>query len=246
MKRHLIALLVLCFSPMLWAQTGLNLTDAKGKKQGFWRKNHPNGNIRYEGSFKDDQPEGIFRYYTEEGKLKMACFYYAKGQRSRCKGFDEKGNFISEGNYIGQKKDSVWTFFSESKAVVGRETWINGVKQGSEFTYYENGQISEELNWNKGKKDGAWKQFYEDGKPRLTATYKEGLLNGKMTYFYANGKVQNAGNYVADLREGTWYYFEENGNLKGTEVFKNGVSEKPFLMKIEKPEDEIREPMPGQ
>lgn len=240
------AIMILLFTGTIISQVTVNQTDAKGKKQGLWRKNYADGTIRYEGSFKDDQPDGIFRYYNELGKLKMVCFYYDKGRRSRAKGFDIQGNIISSGNYYGKEKDSVWTYYDAAKNPIARETWMKGVKNGPELTYYPNGQISEELHWKEGKKDGPWTQYYEDGKKRLTANYSNGLLNGKQTYFFPNEKIKLVGNYINDLREGTWIHYEETGNLKGTEVFKNGVSEKPLLIDTEKPEDEIKEPMPGQ
>ena len=240
------AILILLFTGTIISQVTVNQTDAKGKKQGLWRKDYPDGTIRYEGSFKDDQPDGIFRYYNELGKLKMVCFFYDKGRRSRAKGFDIEGNIISSGNYFGKEKDSVWTYYDAAKNPIARESWNKGIKNGPELTYYPNGQLSEDLNWKEGKKDGPWIQYYEDGKKRLTANYTNGLLNGKQTYYFPNEKIKLVGNYINDLREGTWIHYEETGNLKGTEVFKNGVSEKPLLIDTEKPEDEIKEPMPGQ
>jgi len=247
MKPILYIVVLLAISAgSLFSQISVNQTDKKGKKQGLWRKNYDDGIIRYEGSFKDDQPDGIFRYYNELGKIKMVCFYYEKGKKSRAKGFDNEGNMISSGNYFGKEKDSVWTYYDASKSPIARESWSKGIKNGQEITYYPNGQISEELGWKEGKKNGPWTQYYDDGKKRLTANYSMGLLNGKQTYYFPNEKVKLVGNYVNDLREGTWIQYEENGNLKGTEVFKNGISEKPILIDTEKPDDEIKEPMPGQ
>lgn len=242
---HIILFLAIS-AGSLFGQVSINQTDAKGKKQGLWRKNYEDGTIRYEGSFKNDQPDGIFRYYDDLGKIKMVCFYYDKGRKSRAKGFDIEGNMISSGNYFEKEKDSVWTYYDAIKTPIARESWTKGIKNGLEITYYPNGQISEEFGWKEGKKDGPWTQYYEDGKKRLTANFMGGLLHGKQTYYYPNEKIKLVGNYINDLREGTWISYEETGNLKGTEVFKNGISDKPFLINTEKPEEEIKEPMPGQ
>jgi antitoxin component YwqK of YwqJK toxin-antitoxin module len=75
MKPILYIVVLLAISAgSLFSQISVNQTDKKGKKQGLWRKNYDDGIIRYEGSFKDDQPDGIFRYYNELGKIKMVCF----------------------------------------------------------------------------------------------------------------------------------------------------------------------------
>jgi antitoxin component YwqK of YwqJK toxin-antitoxin module len=51
------------------ATKAANLTDANGLKQGHWQGLHSNGNIRYSGSFKNDQPIGVFNYYDNYGNL---------------------------------------------------------------------------------------------------------------------------------------------------------------------------------
>jgi antitoxin component YwqK of YwqJK toxin-antitoxin module len=218
----------------LLAQTAGNVTDEKGLKQGFWRKTFPDGTTRYEGSFIDDKPDGVFKYYEETGSLKMVCFYHEKGTRSHCKGFDEKGNIISDGNYIGREKDSVWTYYNENKQVVARETYISGVKTGTWYVYYPDGKVSEEMSYENNLRNGPWKQYFEDGTVRLAAHYKDGLLQGRMTYYFANGKPKLMGNYLDDRRQGTWYHYEESGNIKETEVFKDGMPEKPRLINTDK------------
>lgn len=239
-------LFVLVFSSSASSQATLNKTDSKGKKQGFWRKNYPDGTPRYEGNFKDDNPTGVFRYYHETGELKMVCFYSDKGRRSHAKGFDAKGNMISDGNYVDQKKDSVWTYYNEQKQVLSRETYIKGIKTGTWYVYYPEGPVSEEVTYINDIKQGPWIQYFEDSTKRMTANYKDGKLHGKMIYYHANGKMKLSGNYINDLRQGTWYHGDENGNIKDTELFKDGVSDKPNIQKFEKLEKDESEILPGQ
>ena len=240
--------LLLCSSAII-AQSTTNQVDAKGRKQGLWRKNFENGKPRYEGSFKDDQPEGVFRYYIDSGELKMVSFFSNKGLRSYTKGLDNKGNIISEGVFVDQKKDSVWTYYNEEHIPVSRETYTLGKRIGSWYVYYPHGQVSEEMNYANDERHGPWIQYYEDGVKRLTANYKDGMLHGKIAYNWANGKPELMGNYVDDLRQGTWYHFEENGNIKETEVFKDGVSDKLNIQKFEKldvDEQKLLNTPPGQ
>jgi antitoxin component YwqK of YwqJK toxin-antitoxin module len=140
------------------AQAELNKTDAQGKKQGFWRKNFPDGTPRYEGNFKDDQPEGVFRYYQETGALKMVCYYSDKGRHSHAKGFDPKGFIISDGNYYEQKKDSTWTYYNDQKQVLSREVYKKGSREGTWFIYYPEGPVSEEISYSNDQKNGFWGQ----------------------------------------------------------------------------------------
>ena len=60
-------IILLFVSNIAFAQ---NLIDEQARKQGKWSQNYDNGQLRYEGSFLDDNPTGIFLYYTEGGILK--------------------------------------------------------------------------------------------------------------------------------------------------------------------------------
>lgn len=243
---HLLVLFLFGLTSISFAQAELNKTDAQGKKQGFWRKNFLDGTPRYEGNFKNDQPEGVFRYYQETGELKMVCYYSDKGRRSHAKAFDPKGCIISDGNYYEQKKDSIWTYYNEQKQVVSRENYKKGSREGIWYIYYPEGNVSEEVSYLNNQKQGFCGQYYEDGTKRLTTNFKDGKQHGKTSYYYVNGKMKLSGNYIDDIREGTWYHFEENGNLSETEVFKNGVSDKPNILKLKKLDKDEKEILPGQ
>ena len=48
----------------VWILNAQNVTDAKGLKQGYWKKlDDKTNHLVYEGLFKDDKPQGIFKYY---------------------------------------------------------------------------------------------------------------------------------------------------------------------------------------
>ncbi|GAH37310.1 unnamed protein product, partial [marine sediment metagenome] len=44
--------------PLSDKDTLLNQVDKNGLKQGYWKKYYDNGNIKYEGYFKNDKPTG--------------------------------------------------------------------------------------------------------------------------------------------------------------------------------------------
>ena len=49
----------------LWSQTEYK----SGKQHGTAKSFYPNGNLRYEGYFENDQKTGIWSFYDESGKL---------------------------------------------------------------------------------------------------------------------------------------------------------------------------------
>lgn len=56
----------------------INQMDAKGEKQGYWIKKYPDGQILYEGSFRNNKPVGEFKRYYEDGSLKSVLMYSDK------------------------------------------------------------------------------------------------------------------------------------------------------------------------
>ena len=64
-----LTLLTLLFSENIYAQNNYNKTDKQGRRQGKWIEYHSNGQIRYKGQFKNNEPVGEFLYYSENGSL---------------------------------------------------------------------------------------------------------------------------------------------------------------------------------
>ena len=70
-KNNLLILLLfgLVFSQTIYSQT-TNITDSNGKKQGVWKKVDEKGNTKFEGTFVDDVPTGLFTHYYPNKKIK--------------------------------------------------------------------------------------------------------------------------------------------------------------------------------
>ena len=64
--RLLISLILVLCTFISFSQ---NVKDLNGLKQGVWEVRYDNGSIRYEGVFKDDIEQGIFRFYYMSGQL---------------------------------------------------------------------------------------------------------------------------------------------------------------------------------
>ncbi|MDR3048040.1 MAG: hypothetical protein LBU51_10635, partial [Bacteroidales bacterium] len=62
-KTFFLSLFLGFISFLLFSQTeNSNVTDAQGRKQGYWKK-YQDKMLLYEGEFKNDVPMGIFKYY---------------------------------------------------------------------------------------------------------------------------------------------------------------------------------------
>ena len=65
--------------PFLSISQSINYVDNFGMKQGMWQKKYNNGNVRYVGFFKDNKETGLFRYFYEDGSLKLEKIFFHNG-----------------------------------------------------------------------------------------------------------------------------------------------------------------------
>ncbi|MCF8258524.1 MAG: hypothetical protein K9J06_13290 [Flavobacteriales bacterium] len=199
-----------------------NITDAKGRKQGPWRQVHPNGQVRYEGEFKDDRPLGLFRYYFADGKLKATNNHAPDGSVASHH-YHPNGKIQAKGVYRNQKKDSLWQYFNENEMLVLEETYRQNLLHGAQRIYLDSGQLGEETHFRDSVKHGPWNKFFGNSRPWIEANYKNGSLDGPFKIWQDDGKPKVQGNYADGLRIGTWLMFNLNGSLRTQDSYSNGI-----------------------
>lgn len=208
MRTFLTILLVTIFSFGINAQD-FNKTDSKGRKQGVWKKYHPNGMMRYTGSFKDDKPVGVFKYYFDTGEMQVEITH--QGNNSYAKVYYITGELQAIGKYENQKKDSIWTLYDKKGYKSAEEFYLSGKKEGTWKVFYPNGKILEEKEYTNDFEHGKWNRYFNNGKPKMTATYENGVLEGRATYYGSNYKKAVSGVFHKDVRDGFWTFYNEDG-----------------------------------
>lgn len=166
----------------------LNRTDGQGRRQGKWVDYHANGQIRYEGQFKNDLCQGEFRYYDEQGNLKATVTYDRSGEKALNKTYTPDGTLIATGYYVNRKKEGEWRYFSrdngtlilveenhdgkvhgfskvyyETGTLMMERQFVNDQLEGYAKTFYPSGALKEEGEYHNGEKTGIWKAYNEDG-----------------------------------------------------------------------------------
>ena len=203
--------------------SGLNRTDAQGRKQGEWTKSWPNGQLRYEGWFKDDLPVGEFRHYDSEGVLTTLQHHDGNGRTSRAEHFHPGGELMATGKYLGQEKDSTWNYYNANGALIKREHYRTGSLHGEQVTYYPEGQVAEREHYERGVRNGEHKSWFANGNPKSEAIYVNGEPEGLMTFWYPNGRKEIEGRMVNGNRDGNWMYYNMDGSLQLQVLYRNGV-----------------------
>lgn len=195
--------LVYAQSDSLWNQTNKN-----EQKVGQWRAYHPNGNLRYQGQFKEGKPFDVFRYYFSNGDL-QSVLKFKNDTETYATHYYQNGDMMAAGKYVNEIKDSVWVAYGEDNVVVEKGGYIGGKKYGPWKTYYRNGQVAEEIFFENDLENGSLKIYFEDGSIKQEATYKDGFLEGLSTFYDVSGNKTLKGKYVKGARDGRWIYYKE-------------------------------------
>lgn len=207
------------------AQITINKTDDKGLKQGYWVKLNPTtGKPAYKGTFKDDKPVGVFKYYYSEiDTMKTVMEFKNNGTVGYATVFYMTGKKQAQGKYVNEKKDSVWTFYDELGKLLSTEGYKDGKKEGKSLIYYPNGEISEERNFKNDLNHGVFKQFFEGKKVKGEGTYVDGKQVGKSAFYYPSGIPAAMGYYKENgNRNGVWVYKDKDGKITSKDVYDNG------------------------
>lgn len=218
--------LIIPYSVIAQKTDTLNYMDANGKKQGYWIQKYENGNIKFEGYFKNNVPVGIVKKYHENGVLKYDMYYDPKDIHSVCVTmYDIVGELSAKGSYYAKKKNGLWQYFGNSGKLIMEESYNHGKLDGKSVVYWQSqeNQPMEIKYWKDSMKHGDWIWFYEDGKVRQKAHYELDSLSGDFTVFFPDGKIHISGSYSGNIRDGLWIYNNEDGSERLRIEYNKGV-----------------------
>lgn len=131
----------------------INVTDANGKKQGFWRYFWANGDLKYEVFYENNEKEGLeMRYYDAQDCIEFS-------------------NTYKHGMLDGPSV----TFYPNCSTRV-EEVYQGGKKHGYERFYDEGGFLQTEARFEKGELDGSYAHFDKKGYVTYESPTKETTL----------------------------------------------------------------------
>lgn len=221
MKSYFILAMALLFFLRAYSQDSINKTDAKGLKQGSWVGKFEKGKKRYEGSFIDNKPNGLFTYYYESGEKNAELFFSGNG--AKAKYFHLNGRLKGKGNYIDQKKDSTWLYYDDREILSQEENYSMGKKDGPSKIFYLDGTIAEEKIYRNGIENGPCKQYFQGGKLKYEAMYVDGNPDGKVNFYHPIGSLKSTGIYKDAVKDGEWISYNEDSLVYAREFYQLGV-----------------------
>jgi antitoxin component YwqK of YwqJK toxin-antitoxin module len=95
----------------------------------------------------------------------------------------------------------------------------DGILNGNELTFYENGNLKEERWYINGSKEGEHKGWWENGKLRFV--FKNDVFDGSVMQWNIDGMLFSEFNYLNGQEEGLQRAWFPNGDVQANYVAKN-------------------------
>ncbi len=157
-------------------------------------KKYPNGQIKFQGAYRDSIPVGLHKFYSPDGKLLKAVWYNNMGIKLGEGKVDKHG-----------KKQGLWTLFYSNGNILGKGQFKNDKKSGQWVYFYPNGKLLQKGQYNNGLPTGKWITFYPNGKMLRVEYYINGLHDGKYFELSPNGDTVLSTAYIDGQLQGRWF-----------------------------------------
>jgi len=199
----------------------INRKDSKNLKQGVWKEFYPNGGIKSEKNYRDDQLHGYYKEYDNRGILTLTMLY-DNGSLVKSEVEDEPDIEIE--NRYDQNNKLIYSGPYRNKIPVGvhREYSADG-KVTNSYVYNDNGLlISEGIVDESGRFNGKWKDLYPDGTTLAEGQYSDNRRTGVWKFYTASGKLEQTGSFNNGRPDGLWKWYFETGVLLREEEYFQG------------------------
>ena len=189
-------------------------------------------------SYKNNQKEGYWKEYFENGKLKSEGYYKNGIKNGYWKNYNQKDKLETEGNYINGLKEGMWKkYWENSVNLKSKCNYTNNLKNGTLIEYIKNNNtknndIYRKIEYKNGIRDGYYQEF-KSNKSSIFL-FKHGILkNNSMCGYWEildNGVVSNV--HIPNRLDNLESIFSNNEKwIKLSESEFNRVNR---LVKIEK------------
>jgi antitoxin component YwqK of YwqJK toxin-antitoxin module len=159
----------------------------------------PNGDTQTVVTYKDGVLDGaVFAWYSKDHKQLEG--FLDKGQKTGIwKLYSESGKIKKQTAYADNVEDGEETFWFENGNIEKKGTYAGGKLTGKYTWYYDNGQKKQEGFFTAGAEDSTWSEWYDNGKQKMTGQFTNLEKHGDWTYWDEQGNVSSKKNYQHGL-----------------------------------------------
>ncbi len=171
---------------------------------------YANGKTETEGNKKDNEREGYFTYYAEDGTPQVRIFY-VRGLARSYSYQNAGGGWVAEVELPGGC-GKIKALYPNGKVSFEGEMQ-RGNRVGTQRYYHPNGQVASEEPFVNGVRHGEAKEYYANGRPRKTETHFYDDKHGVCREYREDGSLARESTYLMDLRHGPEREFDAAGKV---------------------------------
>ncbi|MFT4754615.1 MAG: antitoxin component YwqK of YwqJK toxin-antitoxin module [Salibacteraceae bacterium] len=181
------------------------------------------GEVRNTSFFSNGVPKDSSITFTRDGKVKFFSVY---------KNGQVLTSTATEKNSDLEVKNGWWTFYTASHTVIASNYYVNGVMNGPQQYYLENGSLARQDQYDMGVRMGftvfdslahltdsvmftpdssRYMQKNADGIIEKSFTLKGMVLHGPAVQYYPSGIIESQGEYWNGNKNGVWKSYHTNG-----------------------------------
>ena len=110
--------------------------------------------------------------------------------------------------------------FKNSENLSMKSEFSNGIVNGEELKYWENGNIKSSTQFKEGIENGGYEDFYEDGQIKTSGEFLSEKKTGRWIEYYKNGQKKFTGEFNKNEdKVGEWISYWEDGKIDDIEQY---------------------------
>lgn len=176
----------------------IGMRDSIGRWQGKLNDYYANGDIQMKGSYRDNEKDGIFIYYSDHKTYSSAGRYRKDRSIGKWESYHPNGRLESEVYYTDRY------FLKNLWDSTGNQFVRDG--NGKVVEYYANGITKTEGEYRNGYKEGYWYGHHENG----TIFYQENYFQGRLV----NGRSRSLSGETFIYDESSFFPLPTGGYQK--------------------------------
>lgn len=205
-------------------------------KEGLYNgkyEEHEYNKLICEGAYKEGRKNGVFKMYSDEGRLKEEKSYKDGKLDGAHKTYYTTGKVERERNYRMGKQDGKELSYDFDGTLRMDHTYKDGKQVGKQFTFMKGTyELHETVYYNEnGQKDGDYSSIFIFGLPHVLGHYKNDQKDGRWITIAESGDTLMIETYVNGREEGLHVSFDR----------RTGTRKREFYMKNDRKDGLYRE-----
>lgn len=211
------------------------ITQLDGIRHGPWKEYWPNGQLRAEGAYWEDERDGPWMFYRESGEMEQQGLYARGVLHGLWTWWYPGGKLHRKERYSNGELSGEFLELDTLGDALVQGQYEEGLREGS-WRIHIHDHV-EEGTYLLGQKDGEWTHTYGDGKRQFQGEFSFGQPSGKHKTWHPNGVLETEGVYESGAKHKKWRLYDDQGSLMHEYIYRYGKLRKVDGSKVDKRRD---------